>query len=252
MFPLLLLLIGGFIAGFYGAAVGSAGLISIPLLILFGLPPSAAVATSRPAAFVLELSCALRYLKEGKLKAADIRTGIMLGLFGAVGSVAGALVISSMNDQVLRPLFAFVMLSMVVFLFIARGWGMKENHEKQKHILLLSMLTIVAGLYAGFFGFTFGTVMTLLLTGFGFTFLQGAAIARVVGIFTTLSASIVFAMGNSIDLPYAVSLGVGFCIGGWLGAGLSAKKGSAYVRNVLVVVVVASVLKLLFDYLFAA
>jgi uncharacterized membrane protein YfcA len=248
---LLTLVAGGFAGGYYGAAVGSAGLISVPLLILFGFSPFMAVATTRPAAIVLESMSALRYWRDGKISRADIRKGVILGLFGSVGSVAGALIVSTASDQTLRLLFAFVILSMLAFLLTKPDWGTRQRRDREKHLAIVALCTMFAGTYAGFFGFTFGTLMTILLVAFGSTLLHAAALSRIIGIFTCIAATIVFIAKGAIDYPAAVALGIGFGWGGWMGAGAGAKKGNAYIKKLLVIVVVVSVLKLLWDF-FAA
>ncbi len=246
--PLLLLLSGGFLGGFFGSAVGSAGLISFPILILLGFSPHAAVATSRPAAFILECVSALRYWREGKLHAAQLRKGLFLGLFGAAGGVIGAFVISTVSDQTLRLLFAIVISSMLIFLVMKKNWGMHERPERQNKLVLLALSTFLIGIYGGFFGFTFGTLMTIALVAFGFTLLQGAVLARVISILTSLAAAIVFGFQGAINYPIAIALGVGFGAGAWCGAGVGSKKGNGYIKKLLVIVVVVSVGKLLVDY----
>ncbi len=245
------LVVAGFIGGYYGAAVGSAGLMSVPVLILFGFTPYAAVATTRPAAFVLESMSALRYRREGKITNADIKKGAILGLFGSVGSVAGAMFIGTVSDQTLRLLFALVIVSMLSFLLAKPDWGTRQRREREKHLLVVGLVTMVAGTYAGFFGFTFGTLMTIVLVSFGSTLLHAASLSRIIGMFTCLAATAVFVQKGSIDYPAAIALGLGFGWGGWMGAGAGAKKGNAYIKKLLVFVVVVSVLKLVWDYVSA-
>jgi uncharacterized membrane protein YfcA len=249
--PLLFLVAGGFVGGFFGSAVGSAGLISLPILILLGFPPHLAVATTRPAAVVLELVSAIRYWREGKLTMPTIRKGLMLGILGAVGGVTGAFIISTVSDQTLRLLFALVISSMLIFLVTKKNWGMHEHPQRQKQLILIALSTFLIGIYGGFFGFTFGTLMTIALVAFGFNLLQSAVLARVIGILTASAAAIVFAFQGSINYPAAVALSIGFAAGAWVGAGVGAKRGNTYVKKLLIAVVVCSVVKLLFDYVSA-
>jgi uncharacterized membrane protein YfcA len=245
------LVAAGFAGGYYGAAVGSAGLMSVPVLILFGFSPYAAVATTRPAAFVLESMSALRYRREGRITNADLKKGAILGLSGSVGSVAGALFIGTVSDQTLRLLFALVILSMLSFLLMKPDWGTRQRRERERHLAVIALCTMVAGTYAGFFGFTFGTLMTIVLVFFGSTLLHAAALSRIIGTFTCLAATAVFISKGSIDYPAAAALGIGFGWGGWMGAGAGAKKGNAYIKKLLVLVVVVSALKLVWDYVSA-
>lgn len=247
LLPLLALVCGGFLGGFFGAAVGSAGLVSFPILIFLGVPPHAIVATTRPAAIVLELVSAVRFWKEGKLSAQDIRHGLLLGIFGAAGGVIGALFIGTLSDDHLRILFALVIASMSFFLLMNKTWGMTESKAKQHHPVGLAVATLCVGIYGGFFGFTFGTMMGIALTCFGFTLLQSAVLSRTIGVCTAVAAAVVFAMQGTINYPYAIALGIGFGLGAWYGAGESAKRGNSYIKKMLFFVVLASIIKLIAD-----
>jgi uncharacterized membrane protein YfcA len=242
------LIVAGFIGGFFGSAVGSAGLVSLPVLLFFGLSPHAAIGTSRPAAAVLELFSALRYHREKVLTDALIRRGLFLGCSGAVCSTIGAVLIAAVSDQTLRLLLALVISTMAVFVFIKKNWGMTENPDRQRYIALLALATLLSGLYAGFFGFTFGTVITIVFAGFGYTLLQGAAMGRVVGTLTSIASSIIFIWHGYVNFSFAVALSIGFAIGGWVGARYAVKGGNRYVKILLITVIVCSVVKLLFDY----
>lgn len=252
IFSFVALAIGGFFGGFFGAAVGSAGLVSLPILLLLGFSPHVAIGTTRPAAAVLEFMSALRYWRDGVLTTSFLKRGIFLGLAGAVGSITGAILIAGVSDQTLRILLALIIFSMMIFTFMNRHWGMQEHPEKQRRYLLLTISTAFAGLYAGLFGFTFGTLITVILTGFGYTLLQGAALGRVIGTITSIAAAIVFAWQGYVDLPSTIVLSFGFGLGGWFGAGTASRGGNRYVKMVLVIVVLCSVLKLLFDFFSAA
>jgi len=62
---LFILLIGS-ASGFIGSMVGSGGLISIPLLIIFGLPAPVAIATDRMGTIGLSLGAVPKYWKAKK------------------------------------------------------------------------------------------------------------------------------------------------------------------------------------------
>ncbi len=245
-FPILI--IGGFIGGFFGSAVGSAGLVSLPILLLLGLSPHAAIGTTRPAAIVLEAISAVRYFRQGTLTRPLLKRGLLLGLAGALGSTIGAILIADVSDQTLRLLLALVILTMTIFLFMKKQWGLTEHPHRQRYFAGIAIGTFLTGLYAGLFGFTFGTLIMIVLVGFGYTLLQSAAMGRVIGAITSAASATIFLWHGYIDFPYAVALAVGFGIGGWMGTRVAVKAGNTYVKILLYAVVIASVVKLLFDY----
>lgn len=244
----LLLVAAGFAGGFFGSAVGSAGLVSLPVLLFLGLSPHAAIGTSRPAAALLELICAFGYRRGKVLTDTLIRRGLILGVAGAVGSSVGAVLIAYIDDQTLRLLLALLISTMAIFLFMKKKWGMIERPERQKNFLFMALATLLTGLYAGLFGFTFGTLITIVLVGFGYTLVQGAAMGRVIGTLTSAASAVVFAWHGYVDYPYALALGLGFAIGGWFGTQYAVRGGNRYIKILLITVILCSVAKLLWDY----
>lgn len=243
-----ILIVGGFVGGFFGAAVGSAGLISLPILLLLGLSPHDAIGTTRPAAVVLEAVSAMGY-RRGKILTNDLfGRGLLYGIAGAVGSAIGAVLIAQMTDQMLRLLLSIIILSMTVALLAKKHLGLAEHRQRQRRYVWIAISTFLTGLYAGMFGFTFGSVITIVLSAFGYKLLQSAAMARVIGTITSGAAAAVFAWQGYIHWSVAIALGIGFAIGGWMGARYAAKAGNRYVKVLLVLVVLCSVAKLIFDY----
>ena len=89
-----------------------------------------------------------------------------------------------------------------------------------------------------------GTLMAIILVGSGLQYVQSSAICRLAGVIWSSSASIVFAFNGMIDWRGAAILSAGFSVGGWVGAGIGAKKGEGYIRVLLILVMLASLVKL--------
>ena len=63
---LIVLIVGGMLAGLYASNVGSGGLVTLPLFILLGLPTTIAIGTNRLSAVLLEFGSALKFYREKK------------------------------------------------------------------------------------------------------------------------------------------------------------------------------------------
>ena len=109
--------------------------------------------------------------------------------------------------------------------------------------LILGM--ILLGIYGGFFGAGSGTFFMVLLVATGYSYLNGAALARIIGACMSMTAAITFVLNGMVHFPYGISVGIGYGLGGWIGAGMSLKKGEPYIRLLLMVIIVVSVIKLL-------
>jgi uncharacterized protein len=105
----LVLLAGGAAAGVFGSLLGlGGGILIVPLLNLgFGLPLREAVAVSLVSVIVTSSASAAVYLQR---HVANLRLGMTLELFSAMGAFLGGLVAFIINEQLLAGLFAALMI----------------------------------------------------------------------------------------------------------------------------------------------
>ena len=115
----LLLVAGGAAAGMFGSLLGlGGGLLLVPLLTLaFGVPLREAVAISLVAVIVTSTAGAGVYLRR---HVANLRLGMSLELFTAIGALAGGLIAFVLDEQTLAGLFA-VVLTWVAVSMIRQG-----------------------------------------------------------------------------------------------------------------------------------
>lgn len=101
----LLMLAGGVAAGAFGSLLGlGGGLLIVPLLTIgFGLPLREAVGVSLVCVIVTSSASASVYLQR---RQADLRLGMVLELFTAMGAIAGGLVAFLIEERLLAGLFA--------------------------------------------------------------------------------------------------------------------------------------------------
>lgn len=104
----LLMIAGGFAAGVFGSLLGlGGGILIVPLLTLgFGLPVREAVGVSLVAVIVTSSASASVYLER---HAANLRLGMTLELFTAMGALVGGLVAFLLSEQLLAGLFTVLL-----------------------------------------------------------------------------------------------------------------------------------------------
>ena len=105
----LLMLAGGVAAGAFGSLLGlGGGLLIVPLLTIgFGLPLREAVGVSLVCVIVTSSASAGVYLQR---RQADLRLGMVLELFTAIGAIAGGLIAFLLDERLLAGLFAVLLL----------------------------------------------------------------------------------------------------------------------------------------------
>lgn len=250
MTGLLLLALAGFVAGWVNAIAGAGSLLTMPALIFTGLDASAANATNRIA--VLFQSAAAAWSFRG----AGVRVGWRAGWLvppAVVGGVAGAAVAGAVGDLGIQVALAAAMPVFLVLSFLRprRPGGDPTDGDALAPTpgKLAGMAAI--GFYAGFLQAGYGVLVLLFLGG-----VYGADLVRVNAFkmqallwLTVASLATFAASGVPIDPTRGVILAAATTAGGALGARSAVRGGERFVRVVLVVAVLASAVKLVWDAL---
>jgi uncharacterized membrane protein YfcA len=107
------MVVGGVAAGLFGSLLGlGGGILIVPLLtIAFGLPLREAVGVSLICVIVTSGASAGVYLER---HVANLRLGMTLELFTAIGALVGGLVAFLLSDRVLAGLFAVLLVYVAV------------------------------------------------------------------------------------------------------------------------------------------
>ena len=115
----LILIVGGMAAGLFGSLLGlGGGLLIVPLLTLvFNLPLLTAVGVSLVCVIVTSGASAGVYLER---RVANLRLGMVLELFTAVGALAGGLAAFILPENVLELLFAALLVYVAVTMLRGR------------------------------------------------------------------------------------------------------------------------------------
>ncbi len=240
------LLFAGFIGGFYGVSVSGGSLITIPALIFTGLPIQFVIATSRFAWVWGELIGVLGFRKHVKF---DRTFALLCGFIGSAGAFAGSRVVLSLNEHILNIVVAVLLVGVAFFLLKSKKWGEgSETLPRRKKILMLLVMPFI-GFYAGFFGPAHGVFSLMILTGSGLGFYQSAATTRIIGFMIAVTAALSFLQAGAIEWPQSIALAVGLVCGGWMGVRFSIRRGTAFIRWLLIVVAIASAAQLLWKVL---
>jgi uncharacterized membrane protein YfcA len=109
----LLLLVGGIAGGVFGSVLGlGGGILIVPMLTLgFGRPLREAVAVSLVSVIVTSTAAAGVYLQR---HVANLRLGMVLELFTAIGALVGGLVAFLLDERLLAGLFAALLVYVAV------------------------------------------------------------------------------------------------------------------------------------------
>ncbi len=247
-FQLVWLCVAAFTAGFVDSIVGGGGLIQLPafMLVLPNQPLVNLLATNKLVSMTGTAVSAYRFSRQIPY----IRSIIVPAMLGAfLASWTGAYVVTIISNEFLKPLFMILLFLVFLFTIRNRSFGLL-SHESELKIPFWKPLIIglILGFYDGFFGPGTGSFLIIAFVGIlGMTFVQGSAYAKMINLTTNIAAILLFSLKAQFLLKYALPMIV-FNIGGALfGVRLALLKGNEFVRGLLRMIILVTILKLAHD-----
>ncbi|MFH8463483.1 sulfite exporter TauE/SafE family protein [Streptomyces sp. NPDC017991] len=240
-------------AGWIDAVVGGGGLLLLPALLL-GLPNTGSVAqyalgTNKAVAIVGTTGAAVTYARKAPV---DVRTAIRIGLAALAGSTAGAFVATGMSTEILKPVVMVVLLGVGTFVIMKPAFGTAPSTEPvppRRVLAAIGLAGLGIGFYDGLVGPGTGTFLVLALTAMlHLDLVSASATAKIVNCCTNAGALATFAWKGTVFWQLAALMAVFNLVGAMTGARTALKKGSGFVRGVLLTVVFALVAKLAYDF----
>lgn len=248
-----LLAAGAFVAGLIDAVVGGGGLIQLPLLLaVFPTAPIAALfGTNKLASIVGTSGASWQYARR-----LDIPWHLALpaALAALPGSGLGAAAVSFLPPASVRPLVFVLLLAVGFYTWLKPDFGHLQGHGRiqNQRGWVAALLGFLLGFYDGFFGPGTGSFLIFgMVALFGLDMLHASASAKFVNVATNLAALIYFGITGSVLWQVGLVMAVANFVGGQVGAHLSLRHGSRFVRIALLVIVGILLLKIGRDLLLA-
>lgn len=237
----------GVFVGFINILSAGGSLISLPVLIFFGLPSATANGTNRIAIIVQNTAAMLGFYKAGRL---HWKMSLELAIPTTIGSLVGAFYAVTLSDELFNRTLAVVMVSvLLLMIFRPHQRVPKENVKagnKQTALLLIAFTFI--GFYGGFIqagvGFLIIAFLTVLTRNLHLVDMH--SIKTVVVTLYLLISTPIFIFNGNIDWGYALVLAIGSGIGGWLGGTFAVRIPEKVLQYMLIVIISLLSIQLLF------
>ncbi|MFH8485858.1 sulfite exporter TauE/SafE family protein [Streptomyces longisporoflavus] len=238
-------------AGWIDAVVGGGGLLLLPALLL-GLPGSTpaahALGTNKAVAIVGTTGAAVTYVRKTRV---DVRTAVRIGLAALAGSMGGAFFAAGMSTEVLKPVIMVVLLAVGAFVIFRPAFGTAppaRSASPQRILAAIGLAGLGIGFYDGLIGPGTGTFLVLALTAvLHLDLVSASATAKIVNCCTNAGALAMFAWQGAVLWQLAALMAVFNLAGGMFGAHTALKRGSGFVRVVLLTTVFALVAKMAYE-----
>ncbi len=241
---LALLILVGCASGFMNVMAGGGSLLSLPVLLLAGLPAPVANGTLRVPIIVQSLAAIATFRRHGF---GEVKKALWLSLFACIGAAGGALI----GVRVAGPWFNRIVVLTLVLALLAMlrrkpGKALQPVNVSPARRRLGYAALLLSGAWAGFIQVGVGfLLMPVLHRSFGMDLVRVNMYKVVIVLPCTILALAIFAWQTHILWLAGLALAVGNGAGGWLGARMTLSRGEGLIRAVFVAAVAAMAISLL-------
>lgn len=213
---LILLCLAAMAAGYLDTLVGGGGLITIPALLMAGIPPIYALGTNKLQAVVGTGTASVMMLARQKVSFAQVKL-MMLAAFA--GSLLGAVAIQFFDSKALSVLIPIVIVLIAVYFVIAPKQSLHSGEPRIDQALYTGTAVPGIGIYDGMIGP--GTGSFYVLSGIslrGQGIVDATATAKTLNFATNLASFLVFMVFGKLLWMVGGLMMIGQVIGANLGA----------------------------------
>ncbi len=227
-----LLAVGGLFAGAVNTVAGGGSMLTVPLLVLSGVPGNDANGSNRLGILTSTAAATVSFRRLG---VDGLSRSVPVLVPTLVGSFIGSMTIARLSDGAFELVFGLLMLPLVV-LTVRKP---KAREGSRPWPLWVTVLVFgLIGVFGGAFQAGIGLVLLATLTRAGFDLVTANNIKVIVSMTVTVVALPVFLLSGRIVWLPAIVLAAGFMAGGWVGAHVAVRGGERVIRAVMVVAAV--------------
>ena len=241
---IIVIIIAGILVGFINTLSGGGSVISLSLLLILGLPANIANGTNRISIFFQTLSSVTSFTRQKMFT--DLRP-VWLAIPATIGAVLGAYLAVDVDTRVIEIAMASSMVIMLFFLFYKPDKWLQENPGLLSGTLKWWQLVIffAVGFYGGFIqvGVGYFLLMALVL-GVGYDLVKANAVKNLIVFFYAIFALLVFMIDGKVNYLYGMILSAGSMVGALIASYLAVKKGAGFIRAVILLSVLLTVLQI--------
>jgi len=228
-----LLIAVGLVAGFVNTLAGGGSLLTVPLLVMSGLPGTIANGTNRVGILVQGVVACWRFDAEG---ISEFRSALPLLPPILLGSIVGAAAATQIPDQTFEQIFAGIMLILLIPMLRGRHRAPTPGAPRWSP-LTRTIILFAIGLYGGAVQAGAGLLLLFVLNRAGFGLARANAIKIVLATALALVTVPVFVFNQQVAWLPAAFVSIGFTIGATAGARFAVLGGESAIRQTLAIAV---------------
>jgi uncharacterized protein len=206
----------GIFSSFVGTLAGGGGLITLPAMMLIGIPIQVGIATNKFSSGIAALTSVSYLLKNKHLTAKMIAINVLIAF---LGGICGALITSSLSEKTMN-MIALLLLAFALFVtFKNNNWVTTVDRKPIQNSNSLSsrIINFFIAVYDGGFGPGSSTFGIIHYMEKGHTYVKSVQLTRVLILGSAIGAFIIFYLTGFVQWQYAIALAIGSTLGSQIG-----------------------------------
>ncbi len=238
---LFFLFLAAAVGGFLDTLAGGGGLITLPALMMSGIPPLAALGTNKLQGSMGTGTSSFLMIRNKRVKLRDVKS-LMVAAF--IGAVMGTIAIQFINTEILTSVIPLVLLVIAVYFLVSPNPGNKAVEAKMAPRTYRRVVVPLIGCYDGMFGPGTGSFFTaagVALRGHGM--IDATAVAKTLNFATNIASLMVFLVAGQVVWMIGILMMSGQLVGASLGSHWLLRSKPAYLRVIVVVMCLGMLVK---------
>lgn len=231
--PLLLIfLIVAMLAGWVDTLAGGGGLLTLPALLLAGVPPVSALATNKSQGVIGTMTASATLFAKGHLRG---RALILPVIAAGLGAALGTWLVQHIDTGWLNWVIPLLLLCVAIYVWLTPNMGAAESRARQSEKQWALTSVPMVGFYDGAFGPGTGTFFAASGVAFrGQTLLAATIRAKLLNFTTNVVSLALFAAGGKVVWALGATMMLGQVVGATIGSHTMLAGGTRLIRPLVI------------------
>jgi hypothetical protein len=220
------------LAGWIDTLAGGGGLITIPALLLAGVPPVNALATNKSQSVVGAMTSTLTLFLKGHLRGREL---IPLVITVGLGAALGAWLVQRIDTGWLNWVVPLLLIGIALYFWLTPNLGESAAQARQTERQWALTWAPSVGFYDGFFGPGTGSFFAASGVAFrGQTLLAATIRAKLLNFTSNVASLALFTAGGKVVWTIGCAMMLGQALGAFIGSHTMLAGGTRLIRPIVI------------------
>ncbi|WP_059171728.1 sulfite exporter TauE/SafE family protein [Bacillus sp. FJAT-27445] len=228
----------GICATTIGTLAGGGGLISLPAMLLLGMPAHSAIGANKVSNTISSFSSFFHLYRTKRI---TWKEAYWIMPISILGGMSGGFLASRIPEENMMILALILLIFAFIASFIGKGDFKGSEPLKMNKVSVPGLYGI--GIYDGLFGPGQGTLMLYLFGNLNISYLRAVGFVRLATFSSCIGAAAMYIASGKIIWPMTLALMLGSVTGAQLGVRIAEKLKPQFVKPILRVATVAVIIQ---------